>query len=96
MCCFNVPFTIALMWLWSNPYADEDDGWSVSQILSFPFLLVLMPVMLTIDVLTFPFHFMNVIMRRCLSMNPSPDYWYEHILCAWRERTSVYVDHNGD
>jgi hypothetical protein len=78
MCCLNVPYTLALWWIWSNPYT-EDDMITCTQRLMWPFVVLLTPITVVLDIITFPLHMINVLIRRYRRLPIQGDYVYDYI-----------------
>ena len=89
MCCLNVPYTLALWWLWSNPYAD-DDTLTCTQRVLWPFVVLITPITVVLDIITFPLHMINVLIRRCRRLPIQGDYVYDYIC---RVHTNYPLNH---
>ena len=70
MCCLNTTFTFAVLFLWADPYSDDDEGFTWFQILTLPFLiLIIFPITIILDLILLPFTLAGLCFKR-YCMNP--------------------------
>lgn len=75
-----MPLVMMAVWFWRPPY-DDNDKLTFYQIITLPLLIIILPILLIIDIITFPFHCLNIIYRIYNNIPYNGDYyWYEYIL----------------
>ena len=82
MCCFNMPFSIALMFILFNPLLDDDDN-DESRMMYYAKLMtfcVWLLVLIPIDLVLLPFNFLYASILICFDMDHDRDNWYVYII----------------
>lgn len=78
MCCLNLPYWMILMICMYNPFEDHDIS-ICSHIWRWSIILCLMPICIILDIVSSPFHIVNVMLRSCMNIPYSPYYYYDTI-----------------
>lgn len=84
MCFFNVPYSIILPWFLYYSYAEELPIFR--RVIYDTIFYILLPVCIVLDIISVPFHLMNIVIRSYLHIPYSEDYIYDVI---FRFETSV-------
>ena len=61
MCCLNAPLSVIILLFWCEPYRDEEDKPTWTQILTLPLIILFLPIAVILDLIFFPF----ILINRC-------------------------------
>jgi hypothetical protein len=80
MCCFNIPYVMLLSICIFDPFEDPLDVTVCYNIFRYIIYLLILPICIITDIITFPFHVLNVFRRIWFGIDYSPWYFYDTIL----------------
>ena len=79
MCCLNAPYTIILSWIMYDWGDDDVDETICRKICCDTLFYGLLPICLVLDIISLPFHLLNVMLRTYLHRPYSGYYFYDVI-----------------
>jgi len=76
-----MPYTMVLIFiLLLNPYNDPDIITLCLKFTCYVLFIILLPIFLALDIISLPFHILNVFRRVCFNIPYSSDYFYDILL----------------
>lgn len=79
MCCFNIPYTFALNQIIFDPFSDEDNDTLCQTVFKYFTYYTILPIAIILDIISFPFHVLNVLRRVIFGIEFSQWYYYDYL-----------------
>jgi hypothetical protein len=79
MCCFNAPYCIILPWFLYYSSNEDEELTICRRVLYGTLFYTLLPICFILDIISIPFHLLNVLLRSYLHIPYNDDYIYDAI-----------------
>lgn len=90
MCCFNIPYTFALYQIIFDPFSEEHTDNLCQGIFRYFTYYTLLPIAIVLDIISFPFHVLNVLRRVIMGVEYSNWYYYDYLFRLRPEPIIIY------